>query len=99
MTADQIAKKLKEIRKEKGLDSKELSLKLNKEEDYIQKIEEGELLPTRNELSQICLMLNTTLDLLFDEENDKEALLHDIHNELKKYDVEELLRFYYMIKK
>lgn len=99
MTADQLAYKLKEIREEKGISLFELSKNINKEEDYMRKIEEGNILPTRNDLVQICAIFNMTLDELFNTENDKEVLIDQINEVLEKYDVEKLLKFYYLIKK
>lgn len=99
MNADELVEKLKKIREEKGISALELNNAIDQEKDYIQKAEEGEMLLSRNDIKRICAYFNITLDTLFNEENDKEVLMCDINNELKKYDVEELLKFYYLIKK
>lgn len=98
MTIKEIICKLKKIRKEKGISSLEISQAINDDEDYMHKIEEGEIMPSCNDLSRICHYLHITLDDLFNEENDKTVLLHKINNELNKYDIEKLLKIYYMIK-
>ena len=98
MTIKEMACKLKEIREQKGISSLDMSKAISDDEDYMHKIEEGEVIPTRSDLSKICHYLHITLDHLFNDENDKTVILHRINNELEKYDIEKLLRIYYMIK-
>ena len=98
MTIKEMACKLKEIREKKGISSLDMSKAIGNDENYMDKVEEGKIVPSCTDLAKICHYLHITLDSLFNEENDKTVLLDSIHNELEKYDIEKLLKIYYMIK-
>lgn len=98
MTIKEMAYKLKEIREKKGISSIDISKVISDDRDYMRKIEEGIILPSQSDLYKICQCLSITVDDLFNEENDKISLIHKINHELSKYNIEELLKIYYMIK-
>lgn len=99
MTPKETADKIYRLRKQMGLDARELSLKLGKDENYIEAIERCEFLPFVSDIRDICNYLGYSVDSFFNEENEKDHLIHEIDEELLKCDEDKLLELLYLIKK
>ena len=59
------------LRKKTGLTAKEVSMKLQRNDYYISKMENGVFFPAVKELEQILKIYNSTLEELFYDEFDK----------------------------
>ena len=99
MTVKEVARKIQELRIERDVSSIEMSKDLGFYDSYINQIEIGKIIPTVYDLSQICHYLGTDIYAFFNQENNRTELLMQIYDELENYDLNDLLKFYYMIKK
>lgn len=99
MSPKEIADKIQKLRLSRGVSSVDMSNALGFYGSYIDQIEMGKVIPTVYDLSQICHYLGSDIYEFFDHENDRSEILMQIYEELEKYDMETLLKFYYMIKK
>lgn len=98
MTIKEVEDKIKRLRLEKGMSSKELSLGIGEKETYIDQVEDCSLLPNLPTMLKICDYLGVESYDFFNEENKKDTLIPLITQELYKYDIKELLKIYYLIK-
>lgn len=80
MYDDLFRRKLIEIRQEKGLSARNLSLQLGKSTNYIKDIESGKSLPTMRMFFELCECLETEPIQFFEEDTSykNEALYHII---------------------
>lgn len=83
------ARRLTQLRMQKGISARDMSLSLGQNHGYINSIESGKTFPTMTNFFYICEYLHITLKEFFDvDANDPEALRGMIAN-LKKLDPEE----------
>ncbi|MGN8660830.1 helix-turn-helix transcriptional regulator [Catenibacterium mitsuokai] len=99
MTPKETAEKIYRLRIQKGLDARELSLKLGKDENYIEDIETCKYLPFISNVRDICDCLGYSINAFFNKENEKDHLIHEINEELPKCDEDKLLELLYLIKR
>ena len=85
-----IRSRVSQLRIQKGVSAREMSLSLGQNEAYINQIENGKMLPSLQGLTYICDYLGITLHQFFDEENIAPNQIDDIIKDLKKLDVEAL---------
>ena len=65
---DKLLGRLRDIRKRAGLSAKELSLKLDRAEDYIYRVEAGRFAPAVKDLECIVTLCGSSLEELFYED-------------------------------
>ena len=83
------ARRLTQLRMQKGISARDMSLSLGQNHGYINSIESGKTFPTMTNFFYICEYLRITPKEFFDvDANDPEALRGMVGN-LKKLDPEE----------
>ena len=83
------ARRLTQLRMQKGVSARDMSLSLGQNHGYINSIESGKTFPTMTNFFYICEYLHITPKEFFDvDANDPEALRGMVTN-LKKLDPEE----------
>lgn len=90
--------RLSKLRMEKGVSAREMSLSLGQTPGYINKIENGDALPSLTSFFYICDYFGITPKEFFDEENINPKLMQDIIDELKNLNDEQLSSIYTLIK-
>lgn len=89
MFEEMFAHRLTQLRMQKGVSARDMSLSLGQNHGYINSIESGKTFPTMTNFFYICEYLHITPKEFFDvDANDPEALRGMIAN-LKKLDSEE----------
>lgn len=89
MFEEMFAHRLTQLRMQKGVSARDMSLSLGQNHGYINSIESGKTFPTMTNFFYICEYLHITPKEFFDvDANDPEALRGMIAN-LKKLDPEE----------
>lgn len=89
MFEEMFAHRLTQLRMQKGVSARDMSLSLGQNHGYINSIESGKTFPTMTNFFYICEYLHITPKEFFDvDTNDPEALRGMIAN-LKKLDPEE----------
>jgi len=85
-----VRSRVSQLRLQKGVSAREMSLSLGQNEAYINQIENGKMLPSLQGLSYICDYLGITLQQFFEEENSFPCQIDGIIKDLKKLDAEAL---------
>lgn len=67
MEPDWFAKRLSQLRMQRGISARDMSLSLGQSESYINKIENGKALPSMRGFFYICDFLNVTPKEFFDD--------------------------------
>ena len=89
MYEEMFARRLTQLRMQKGVSARDMSLSLGQNHGYINSIESGKTFPTMTNFFYICEYLRITPKEFFDvDANDPEALRGMVGN-LKKLDPEE----------
>lgn len=89
MYEEMFVRRLTQLRMQKGVSARDMSLSLGQNHGYINSIESGKTFPTMTNFFYICEYLHITPKEFFDvDANDPEALRGMIAN-LKKLDSEE----------
>lgn len=89
MYEEMFARRLTQLRMQKGVSARDMSLSLGQNHGYINSIESGKTFPTMTNFFYICEYLHITPKEFFDvDANDPEALRGMVAN-LKKLDLEE----------
>lgn len=89
MYEEMFARRLTQLRMQKGVSARDMSLSLGQNHGYINSIESGKTFPTMTNFFYICEYLHITPKEFFDvDANDPEAL-HGMVANLKKLDPEE----------
>lgn len=78
--------RLAELRMQKGVSARDMSLSIGQSENYINKIENRKSLPSMHAFFFICEYLGVTPALFFDKDNQNPALLNDALSEIRKLD-------------
>ena len=81
---DLIANRLSELRAQKGVSARDMSLSLGQSESYINKIENKRIQPSMLGFSYICEYLNITPSEFFDTELHAPSLSREIAAEAAK---------------
>ena len=79
-----IAKRISQLRIEKGVSARDMSLSLGQSESYINKIENGYTLPSMTGFVYICEFLGVTPKDFFDTENLSPSKTQELVKEIKK---------------
>ena len=90
MDEDFIAKRVAQLRLQKGISARDMSLSLGQSESYINKIENKKAQPSINGLYYICEYLGITPMEFFDEGNASPDKLQEIITDLKLLNSEQL---------
>lgn len=90
MVEDFIAKRVAQLRLQKGISARDMSLSLGQSESYINKIENKKAQPSINGLYYICEYLGITPMEFFDEGNASPDKLQEIIADLKLLNNEQL---------
>ena len=90
MDEDFIAKRVAQLRLQKGISARDMSLSLGQSESYINKIENKKAQPSINGLYYICEYLGITPMEFFDEGNSSPDKLQEIIANLKLLNSEQL---------
>ena len=85
MTEKEFSLRLAQLRSEKGVSARDMSLSIGQNASYINNIENGKALPSMTGFFYICEYLNITPGEFFDAENNQEVV-----ENLKKLDSEQL---------
>ena len=78
--------RLAELRMQKGVSARDMSLSIGQSENYINKIENRKSLPSMHAFLFICEYLGVTPAQFFDKDNQNPALLNDALSEIRKLD-------------
>lgn len=91
--------RITQLRMQKGVSAREMSLSLGQSTGYINQIENRKALPSLQGLFYICEYFNITPQQFFDEGNSYPGQLAAIMEDLKKLDAESLSYIAGMAKK
>ncbi len=86
--ADFFAKRLAQLRMEKGVSARDMSLSLGQSESYINKIENKRTMPSMQGFAYICEYLGVTPRDFFDTEMPSPTTVQNILKELRKLSFE-----------
>ena len=86
MNEDNFAVRLAQLRTQKGVSARDMSLSLGQSESYINKIENKRTFPSIPAFFYICEFLGVTPEEFFAEGNRYPERLHGIMEDLKKLD-------------
>lgn len=86
MREEFIGARIAQLRLQKGVSAREMSLSLGQNEAYINQIENGKVLPSMQGFFYICDYLGITPYQFFDEESKAPQQLESLMNKLKKLD-------------
>lgn len=76
--------RLAQLRIQKGVSARDMSLSLGQSESYINKIESGKAFPSMQVFFYICDYFGITPKDFFDAENHNPAVLDELINDIKK---------------
>lgn len=82
--------RIAQLRGEKGVSARDMSLTLGQNSSYINRIENRKALPSLQVLFWICEYFGITPQQFFDRESDNPAAINEILQDLKKLDSESL---------
>ena len=86
MYEEQFSKRLTELRTQKGVSARDMSLSIGQNPGYIRAIESGTAFPTMANFFYICEYLGVTPQEFFDEGNPYPETLQEFIEEAKKLD-------------
>ena len=90
MFEDEFQKRLKELRLNKKVSARDMSLSIGQNPNYISRIENGITMPSMSAFLFICDYLKITPSEFFDTENKQPDYLRNTMQSLKKLDNEKL---------
>lgn len=90
MYEDFVPERLAQLRSQKGVSARDMSLSLGQANNYINNIENKKSLPAMQSFFYICEYLGVTPQEFFDEENTYPEALHEFIAEAKKLDPKSL---------
>lgn len=91
MYRDLVAKRLSDLRIQKGVSAREMSLSIGQNGSYINRIENKKAMPSLPNLFYICEYLGITLAEFFSFENNSPTLVNEITESLKKLSSKQLI--------
>ena len=80
---DFFRQRLAQLRIQKGISARDMSLSLGQSESYINKIENGKAFPSMQIFFDICEYFNITPKDFFDAENHNPVILDGLINDMK----------------
>ncbi len=90
--------RLTQLRIQKGISARDMSLSLGQSESYINKIENGKAFPSMQIFFYICEYFNITPKDFFDTENHNPVILDELVNDMKVLTNTQLTCLAYIIK-
>lgn len=90
MLTDTIMERITEIRKQKGVSERTMSIALGKSPNYLYFMRKNKSVPSLPMLNNICEYFGITLSTFFNFENQVPALIQEINKELIGLPPEEL---------
>lgn len=81
---DQFSNRLSQLRIEKGISAREMSLDLGQNESYINRIENGKSMPSFEQFFNLCDYLNITPKDFFNEEKQNFQIVNPLYKEAEK---------------
>ena len=90
MTEQYIRERITSLRSQKKVSEYKMSLDLGRCKSYIQAISSGRAMPSMSEFLGICDYLGVTPSEFFDEEADRPDLVHELNEEAKRMEPENL---------
>lgn len=85
MTEKEFSLRLAQLRSEKGVSARDMSLSIGQNASYINNIENGKALPSMTGFFYICEYLNITPGEFFDAENKNPEKIQEVVENLKKW--------------
>ena len=85
-----IAARLAQLRMQKNVSARDMSLTMGQADNYINNIENGKSYPSMQGLFYICEYLKISPQEFFDEGSTSPALLNEVMGQLKSLDVKAL---------
>ena len=98
MTEKEFSERLTQLRLQKGVSARDMSLSLGQNEGYIHSIESGRVMPSLYAFFNICDYFHITPKDFFDLENSSPAVILEIVEDMKKLNNERLLHIHAIIK-
>lgn len=90
MDKEQFVKRLTELRINKGVSARDMSLSIGQSAGYINNIENGVNLPSMSIFFYICEYLDVSPQEFFDLENHNPVKCHELQNAAKSLNMEQL---------
>lgn len=90
--------RLTQLRIQKGISARDMSLSLGQSESYINKIENGKAFPSMQVFFYICEYFNITPKDFFDAENNNPVILDELLNDMKVLTNNQIACIAYIIK-
>ena len=90
MYRDEFGLRLAQLREQKGVSARDMSLSLGQNHSYINNIENGRAMPAMNVFFYICEYLNVTPSEFFETESINPEKVNAIIKDLKKLDDKQL---------
>lgn len=91
MYEDAFSKRLTQLREQKGVSARDMSLSIGQNAGYINNIENGNNLPSMTVFFYICEYLEITPSQFFDFDNNNPFKLQHLNTTLKKLTAEQLV--------
>lgn len=88
MTEKEFSLRLAQLRSEKGVSARDMSLSIGQNASYINNIENGKALPSMSGFFYICEYLNISPKDFFDTDNKAPEKIQNVLEELEKVDDE-----------
>ena len=92
------AKRLSELRQQKGVSARDMSLSLGQSESYINQIENQKSLPSLTVFFYICEYFGITPKEFFDYDNENPSLSKELADEIRKLDYKETIHILDIVK-
>lgn len=99
MYEDYTQERIAQLRTQKNVSARDMSLSLGLNESYITHIENKQSLPSMQVFFYICEYFGITPNEFFDEENKSPEQLSELINNIKKLDLETLSSLNVLVKK
>ena len=95
---EMFSRRLAQLRMQKGISARDMSLSLGQNHGYINSIENGKTFPTMTNFFYICEYLNVTPQEFFDFNEDHADGINALVNQLDKLDEEQIQTLTALIK-
>jgi len=90
--------RLSQLRLQKNVSAREMSLSLGQNEGYMQNLESGKSLPSMQAFFYICEYLKISPSAFFDSDNEDPAQLQALTTDLKKLNAKDQEAIHHIIK-
>jgi len=98
MYEEKFAERLAQLRSQKGVSARDMSLSMGQSESYINKIENRASLPSMGAFFYICEYLGVTPAAFFDDSVEHPMVLQEVIDDLKDLNTEQLAHIHFIIK-